>query len=113
MLEVCYFALRFEDVVRLYHAKYRLGQWPFLPAISFPFLMSLVRLGRREEALDEAQDILKSIRAYRRKHSNTELSAMFRLTPAATGSMVIGYMENLKNIIHALKSADDFDPMII
>ncbi|HBN63269.1 MAG: hypothetical protein JFT10_12920 [Muribaculaceae bacterium] len=118
MLEVCYFALRFEDVVRLYHAKYRLGQWPFLPAISFPFLMSLVRLGRREEALDEAQEILKSIRAYRRKHSNTELSAMFRLTPAATSSMVIGYMENLKNIIHALKSADniaadDFDPMII
>ncbi len=118
VLEVCYFALNFKEVVRLYKEKYPILEWPYLPALTFPFLMSLVRLGEREKALEEAQEILKALRTYRRAHSNTELSAMFRLTPAATGSMVIGYMENLKNIIHALKStdeipADDFDPMLI
>ncbi|MCM1077336.1 MAG: hypothetical protein NC411_08260 [Bacteroides sp.] len=118
MLEVCYFALNFQDVVRIYRAKYNSGTWPYLPSISFPYLMSLVRLGKRAEALEEAKSILKDIRTYRQKNSNTDLSAMFRLTPAATGSMIIGYIENLKNIIHALKSsdeipADDFDPMLI
>ena len=118
VLEVCYFALNFRDVVRLYREKSSIIDWPYLPTITFPYLMSLVRLGQREEALSEAQDILKTLRTYRRTHSNTELSSMFRLTPAATGSMVIGYIENIKRIIHSLKSpdnipADEFDPMLI
>lgn len=118
ILEVCYFALDFENVVRIYRSKFPANSWPFLPTISFPYLMSLIRLGKRSEALAEARDILQAILSYRRQHSNTELSAMFRLTPAATGSMIIGYIENLKNIIKALKSpddipADDFDPMLV
>ena len=79
--------------------------------------MSLVRTGRRTEALEEAKEILNSIRTYRKSHSNTELSTLFRLTPASTGAMIKGYIDTLKNIIHALKAtdeipADEFDPMI-
>lgn len=118
LMEVCYFGLRFDDVIRLYRAKYLANSWPFVPSISFPFIMSLVRTGKRAEALEEAKEILSSIRAYRKAHSNTELSSLFRLTPAATGAMIIGYIETLKNIIHALKAddelpADEFDPMIV
>lgn len=117
LMEVCYFGLRFDDVVRVYRKKFLGNTWPYLPAISFPFLMSLVRTGRRTEALEEAKEILNSIRTYRKSHSNTELSTLFRLTPASTGAMIKGYIDTLKNIIHALKAtdeipADEFDPMI-
>ncbi len=79
--------------------------------------MSLVRTGHRETALDEASQIYSSIKNYRKAHSNSELSHLFKLTPASTGAMVTGYVENLKNIIRALKAeneipADEFDPML-
>lgn len=117
-IEVCYFALNFNEVIRIYHEKAEASTWPFLPAVAFPYLISLIRTGQRQLALDEAQDILKTIRAYRRRHNNTQLAPLYRLTPAATGAMVIGFIETIKNIIHALKSAneipaDDFDPMIL
>lgn len=117
MLEVCYFALRFQDVIRIHDKRFDADSWPYLPAVTFPYIMSLIRLGRREKALEEAQNRLKEIRVYRREHTNVELSSLYRQTPAAVGAIVRGYIETLKNIIHALKSpdiipADDFDPML-
>ena len=40
------------------------------------------------------------------------------MSPAVAGSIVIGYIANLRNIIQALESpdeipADDFDPMLV
>ena len=80
--------------------------------------MSLIRLGRRSQALAKAKHILLNILSYRRQHTNTELSATFRMSPAVAGSIVIGYIANLRNIIQALESpdeipADDFDPMLV
>ncbi|MBD5319273.1 MAG: hypothetical protein HDS09_08485 [Bacteroides sp.] len=120
LLEVCYFALDFENVVRIYDTKYaqETALSSYHPAISFPYLMSLIRLGRRSQALAKAKHILLNILSYRRQHTNTELSATFRMSPAVAGSIVIGYIANLRNIIQALESpdeipADDFDPMLV
>lgn len=118
LTEITYFALRFEDVIRIYHDKFMKLQWPYLPAISFPYLMSLIRTGRRQEALDEANDILNSVTTFHKAHSSSDMGTLFRLTPATTAATVTGYIEHLKNIIQALKApdlipADEFDPMLL
>lgn len=119
MLEICYFSLRFEDVVRFYRAHVTGGkQWPFHPSISFPYVMSLIRLDRRKEALKEIDELIEGMRLQRDKHNNIELSAAFRVSPAATGSIIVGYVANLENIKANIKSRkktdpDDFDPMLI
>jgi len=119
MMEVSYFGLRFNDIIRIYREKgIASDPLPAHPSVSFPYIMSLVRTGRRAEALDEAGRILSSVRTFRKRHSGTELSSHFRMTPAMTGAMIIGYIETLRNIVRALKApdtipADDFDPMII
>ena len=117
VMEICYFGLQFDKIISLYRTKQEKLQWPYLPAVTFPYIMSLVRTGHRETALDEASQIYSSIKNYRKAHSNSELSHLFKLTPASTGAMVTGYVENLKNIIRALKAeneipADEFDPML-
>lgn len=117
LIEISYFALRFDDVIRVYHNKFPEAKWPYIPAVSFPYLMSLVRTGRRQEALNEAKDILNTVRTFHKSHNTSDLATLFRLTPASTAAMLAGYIEHLKNIIHALKApdqipADEFDPML-
>ena len=118
LIEITYFALRFDDVIRVYRDKFIKMKWPYLPALTYPYLMSLVRTGHRQEALDEAKEILNTIRTFKKSHTNSDLGTLFRLTPASTAAMITGYIEHLRNIIHALKApepipADEFDPMLL
>lgn len=117
-LEICYLAKEYEAVVKIYQANFGGDIWPYTPPISFPYLMSLVRLGYRQKALEEAKSILAAIGIYQNKHNNSELSVAFRLTPALTSSVIIGYIAYLQNIISSLESTyeqhpDSFDPMLL
>lgn len=117
MLEVCYFALRFKDVVRLYRTKYPDSTtWHHIPTITLPYIMSLVRLGKRKEARKEAKEILEDVYALRGRRL-LEQATLFGLTPASTVSMVAGFVGVLKSLVKTLESddipADDFDPMIV
>ncbi len=66
LIEITYFALRFDDVIRVYRDKFIKMKWPYLPALTYPYLMSLVRTGHRQEALDEAKEILNTIRTFKK-----------------------------------------------
>ncbi len=118
--EVCYYALRFTDIVDLYenHVYEEMKAEP-VPGLTYPYIMSLVRLGMREKALAVTRDTFEKAEAYRAKFGNHEgnLSAAMRYSPATTHTLLTGYSATLHNILLALQStnpipADDFDPML-
>lgn len=90
------------------------------PAITFPYLMSLSRLGRNQEALAEAKSHLSEIDEFLQTPHHTRFA--FTLTPDDLPSRArclhIGYAAILRSIVNALSAIpalppDTFDPLML
>lgn len=118
-LEVCYYAGRYHDIIDLYenHVYRELIDSP-IPSITYPYVMSLVRLGMREKALATAIEAHRKGCEFRDKYTDHKepMRSAIKYSPATTNSIITGYLAILTNIIKALKSSDeippdDFDPI--
>lgn len=90
------------------------------PGIVFPYLMSLVRLGDGQRALELSRRHLADIDSYLQvPHTLDDLRGIMIVpyaSPSATACMHIGYAALLRSIINALSAPapmppDEFDPM--
>ncbi len=113
LIEACYLAGRYEETIGIFLSKVlaRTDTWPHNPSVSIPYIMSLVRLGRREEATTRAEKLLESFRHYRSDYDLTKGT----VSPITFTCQATGYLAILQNIILSLKDpqqlpADDFDP---
>lgn len=89
-----------------------------VPGITFPYLMSLVRLGETSKALRLANKHLSDID--KKIQSDREFDTDFIIpgtTPSSSACMHIGYVTLLRSIINALSASspmppDAYDPML-
>ncbi len=116
-LEVCYYAGLYDAVIFLYEHQNIEIDSP-LPAISFPYIMSLVRTGNRSKALIAAETSLTQCREFVKKyaHQQESLKEAVNYSLGTINVIISGLTVILSNILIALKSpdklpADDFDPM--
>lgn len=117
VLEVCYYAGLYDTIITL--SEHRdINIDPPLPAISFPYIMSLVRTGNRDKALLTAETSLAQCRKFINNFTGKResLKKSLSYTLGSINVIISGFMVILNNIITALKSpdelpADDFDPM--
>lgn len=114
VIEACYLAGRYEETINLFMTKVlaRTDVWIHHPSVVIPYIMSLVRLDRREEALNHAGELLDSFTRYTRGYDLSKGT----VSPVTFVCQATGYRSILQNILLALRSdinipADDFDPM--
>lgn len=109
LVEAYYLAGRYEEAIEAF-GKF-IGKKIHYPCVALPYIMSLVRLGRREEALKEVNDFLS--------HSRVMIPLIKtrgdEASPFEFNCMQTGHYYYLDNIRRALEApgelpADDFDP---
>ncbi|MDE6395211.1 MAG: hypothetical protein K2K77_07715, partial [Duncaniella sp.] len=90
------------------------------PGVVFPYLMSLVRLGEGQHALELSRRHLADIDSYlQMPHTLDDMRGIMIIpyaSPSATACMHIGYAALLRSIINALSAPapmppDEYDPM--
>ncbi|MDE6557098.1 MAG: tetratricopeptide repeat protein [Duncaniella sp.] len=84
------------------------------PSIVFPYLMSLVRLGRDAHALCQAKRILSNFEANRQSLADGRIHPVAGLLPATRRSILDGYRDNLRAFIDGVEAnadPDSYDPM--
>ncbi len=116
VIEACYLSGRYKEAVDFFNSKIltRMDIWPHHPSIVIPYIMSLVRLNRRDEALCQANSLLEN---FTNCSSNYDLSKG-TVSPITFVCQATGYEITLRSIIQALQSpdnpaTDDFDPFRI
>ena len=89
------------------------------PGLTFPYLMSLIRLGETDKALTEAKSHLKDIDTLMQmpRPSRPDSTLRSDMSPSGAACLDIGYAAMLRNIVNALSAkpqlpADTFDPML-
>ena len=89
------------------------------PGLTFPYLMSLIRLGETDKALTEAKSHLKDIDTLMQMPRPSRPDSTLRndMSPSGAACLDIGYAAMLRNIVNALSAkpqlpADSFDPML-
>lgn len=118
--EVCYSAERYQAIIDLYenYVYQELKDSP-IPSITFPYIMSLIRMENRPKALAVAKESLGKAEKFRDEQGNNKesLRSAISYSRGTTKCILTGYIVTLDNIIKALESpeiipADDFDPLI-
>lgn len=114
--EVLYISELFDKIIEIFRNTEMGLINGFDPALTIPYIMSLVRTDHRDEALKEAEAILSQLRKYRSTTKNVKISAIVHLPPPSAGALFNGFISMIENIIRALKApdtlpADDFDPI--
>ncbi len=114
IVEACYLAARYEDAVRYFEENVTVSEnvWIHYPSLVLPYVMSLVHLDRRDEALKKAHEFLQHFYAYHEKYN----PAKGESSPVSFVCQAAGYQAYLRNVINALEApthlpADDFDPL--
>ncbi|MCM1137879.1 MAG: hypothetical protein NC453_04765 [Muribaculum sp.] len=118
--EICYNAERFKEIVDLYeNSVYQELKDSPIPSITFPYVMSLIRLDNRTKALAAAKEALGKAEKFRDDQSGNKesLKSVISYSKGTTKCILTGYIVTLDNIIRALESpelipTDDFDPLI-
>lgn len=118
--EVCYSAERYHEIVDLYeNSASQTLKDASIASVTFPYVMSLIRIDNRPKALAEAKKALEN--ALKIRDLQTRGEKQFRpdihYRMATYRCIETGYIVNLENIIKALESpeiipADDFDPLL-
>lgn len=113
VMEACYLAGRYKEAENIYDncVSTRVDIWPHHPSVAIPYVMSLVRLGERQKALDSCNHILESFMRFDSKYDLWKGT----VSPITFICQNIGYQAALRSIILGLQSdpaipADDFDP---
>lgn len=89
------------------------------PGLTFPYLMSLIRIGETDKAISEARTHLKDMDTLMQMPRPNRPDSILRndMSPSGAACLDIGYAAMLRNIINAISAnpqlpADSFDPML-
>lgn len=114
IVEACYLSGRYGDAVKYFEENVTVSEniWIHYPSLVLPYVMSLVRLDRRKEALAKAREFLNHFFRYHDKYNPVKGES----SPFSFICQAAGYQAYLRNIINALEApsplpADDFDPL--
>ncbi|MCM1050815.1 MAG: hypothetical protein NC349_02545 [Paenibacillus sp.] len=121
LTELWYFNKMYREVVDIVDRSYpELESLPApCPGITFPYLMSLIRLGETDKAKDKASRHMREMDDRMQSPRLNRPSSMMRndVSPSSATCLDIGYAALLRNIINALSAPsplppDTYDPML-